>query len=55
MGNTVLHYAAIKGKEDTIKTLLDLGALKNIKNNEDETPYDIAKRWGRTTLLNLLK
>jgi hypothetical protein len=55
MGNTVLHYAAIKGKEDTIKTLLDLGAIKNIKNNEDETPYDIAKRWGRTTLLNLLK
>lgn len=55
MGNTILHYAAIKGKEDIIKTLLDLGALKNIKNNEDETPYDIAKRWGRTTLLNLLK
>jgi len=55
MGNTILHYAAIKGQEDAIKTLLDLGALKNVKNNEDETPYDIAKRWGRTTILNLLK
>ena len=55
MGNTILHYAAIKGKEDSITTLLELGALKNVKNNEGETPYEIAKRWGRTNIMNLLK
>lgn len=55
LGNTVLHYAAIKANADTIKTLLDLGALKNVKNSEDETPYDIAKRWNKTNIINLLK
>jgi hypothetical protein len=55
MGNTILHYAAIKGSEATIKTLVELGALKNIKNNEDESPSDIAKRWGRTDIMNLLQ
>ncbi|AEJ19232.1 Ankyrin [Gracilinema caldarium DSM 7334] len=55
MGNTILHLAASKGNEATIKTLIELGALKSIKNNEDETPYDIAKRWGRTNIMNLLQ
>ncbi|WP_369695319.1 ankyrin repeat domain-containing protein [Gracilinema caldarium] len=55
MGNTLLHYAASKGNSEVITTLLELGAIKNIKNNDDETPYDTAKRWGRTNAMNLLK
>ena len=55
VGNTLLHYAAAKGNEESIKTLLELGAVKNQKNNEDETPFDIAKRWGNTGSMIVLK
>ena len=42
-GNTILHYAALRGNEH-IKFLLDHKANANAKNKKGETPLDLAKR-----------
>jgi ankyrin repeat protein len=44
-GNTVLHYAARQGNTENILLLLELGANKNLKNIQAESPADIATRW----------
>lgn len=42
-GNTALHYAAMKSKNDKIlKFLISLGADTNIKTDFDETVFDLA-------------
>eukprot|EP00911_Craspedida_sp_UC1_P000288 UC1_evm1s219 len=43
MGDTPLHGAAWKGNAAVVAKLLEKGADRNIKNNEEETPYDLAK------------
>lgn len=45
-GNTALHYAATseEAEDKIIKFLLDNGADKEVKNNNNETPLDLAKR-----------
>lgn len=35
-GNTLVHLAAIHGKTDELKTLIELGAYTNIPNNHDQ-------------------
>ena len=42
-GNSVLHIAAMKGSIGMTKILLEHGASKDLKNNAEKTPGDIAK------------
>ncbi|XP_055608553.1 acyl-CoA-binding domain-containing protein 6-like [Uranotaenia lowii] len=41
-GQTALHYASSCGNRDCVKLLLDKGADRNAKDDEGETPLDIA-------------
>lgn len=41
-GQTALHYAASCGHVNCVKFLLGKGAVKDILDNEDKDPYDIA-------------
>ena len=54
-GNTILHFAARHSSADIIHTLLELGANKTIRNISSETPNDIAVRWNRTEIAELLR
>ena len=56
-GETILHYAAKKADEQTVKKLLDssLGLDKSIKNRDGETAYNVAIRWKRSNIADLLK
>src|SRR5574344_2135896 len=53
-GDTMLHYAARTADAATVKTLLDLGLDRSRRNTAGETPYDIAKRWKRMDIAQLL-
>lgn len=53
-GNTALHLAAERGYEAIIKSLLEAGADKGIKNRAGETAADIAVRSGYSKLLAYL-
>jgi ankyrin repeat protein len=54
-GNTILHYAAHVSNVETLSHLIELGADKNVRNIADESPADIARRWGRTDLAPILQ
>lgn len=55
-GDTLLHYAARTGSADTIRKLLSMGLVRGARNISGETPYDMARRWGRDEeVLKLLK
>ena len=54
-GDGILHYAARTADADTVKTLLTLNLDKRAKNISGETPADMATRWGRGDIANLLK
>ena len=41
-GGTPLHYAARFGHLDTCRVLIQGGVLKNPKNNDAKTPFDLA-------------
>jgi ankyrin repeat protein len=53
-GNTALHFAVLRNDVDMVKTLLDLGADKNIKNSIGKTPLDRARNKGFSDISNLL-
>jgi ankyrin repeat protein len=54
-GNTILHYAARISNAETLAHLIELGADKTVRNIADESPADIALRWGRTELASILQ
>ncbi len=54
-GNSILHYAAKSADEGTINMLLSYGIDKNRKNISGDTPYQIALRWKRPEIAELLK
>lgn len=55
VGDGILHYAARIGDVGTVKLLLSMGLDKTMRNISGETPYDIAVRWQRTEIADLLK
>lgn len=54
LGNTALHYAAKESDVAVIDILLELGALKTVRNVAGENPADIARRWNRTAIAQKL-
>lgn len=50
-----LHLAVINKNYETVKILIQRGAKTDIKNNEGETPYDLALSIGDSIIINLLK
>jgi ankyrin repeat protein len=53
--NTVLHTAARYGNPEIIRTLIELGANKTLKNIAGETPEDIARRWNKPQNVEALR
>lgn len=54
MGCTPLHHAATNGHTDSVLLLLKAGADMSIQNNSGFTAAQLAKKYGHTTLANLL-
>ena len=56
IGDGLLHYAARIGSADTVKQLLKLpGIDRNARNVAGETAYEVAVRWQRPEIAELLK
>ncbi|CAI9719233.1 transient receptor potential cation channel subfamily A member 1-like isoform X3 [Octopus vulgaris] len=54
-GWTPLHYAAKMGHLTAIDDLMKLGAIVNLKNNNEQSPFHLASRYGRfNTCVRLL-
>jgi ankyrin repeat protein len=53
--NTILHYAAQLATAEAINQLLTLGADKYAKNISGETPAEVASRWKRPDIANILR
>jgi len=53
--NTILHLAARYGNPQIIRTLIELGANKTLRNIASEAPVDIAVKWKRTENADLLR
>jgi pectate lyase len=53
-GDTPLHYAGRWGYKEIVELLLTKGADVNTKNNEDQTPVDIALSRNRKEIVDLL-
>lgn len=54
-GNTALHLTVTAIRQETAKFLADNGASVNARNNDGETPIDIAKRTGQTEIAAFLQ
>lgn len=54
MGDTILHYAARLSTAEIVQQLLNDGHNRNAKNLEEQTPLDMAKRWEKAEIVNLL-
>ena len=52
-GNTPLHTAVQYSNIESIKTLLELGANKSIKNKQGKTPIDIVKEKKKNEIMEL--
>ncbi|CAG9771421.1 unnamed protein product [Ceutorhynchus assimilis] len=53
-GNTQLHFAARNGRTETVKSLLIHGAMKDIKNNCDQTALHLAVENGYNAIVHIL-
>ena len=54
MGDTILHYAARLSTADVVRALLNAGHQKDARNLEGQTPLDMARRWEKTDIENIL-
>ena len=54
-GEGILHYAARIADVKTVQLLVEKGLDKTVRNISGETPRDIAIRWQRKDIANLLK
>lgn len=54
-GATPLHWAALRGHEDVARLLLDKGADVNVRNNDGETPLQVAERAKRSGVVQVLR
>ncbi len=54
-GDGILHYACRMADENTVIHLLSLNLDKDVKNISGETPYQMALRWNRSEIAELLK
>ena len=54
-GNTILHLAAQMGNPESINLLVELGANKTIRNISSDLPYDVAVRWNRGEIAEMLR
>lgn len=54
-GDSALHEAAYWNCIATARILINAGAKKNVKNNNKETPLDIATQRGSKDIAALLK
>ncbi|ULQ59519.1 ankyrin repeat domain-containing protein [Brucepastera parasyntrophica] len=56
IGDGLLHYAARLGTADSVKELLNMPRIdRRARNIAGETPYDIAVRWQRPQIAQLLE
>ena len=46
LGNTALHYAAKAGNLKVCKVLVEMGAIIEVKNDNEMTPPEFAARYG---------
>ncbi|KAJ4478243.1 ankyrin repeat-containing domain protein [Lentinula aciculospora] len=53
-GKTPLHAAALKGNEELVRMLCDLGADLNLSDNRGNTPLHYASTWGHIPIVQLL-
>ena len=52
---TALHYAALTGDDEITRMLLDAGADPNALDFDDKKPLDLARRWKRHAVVELLE
>ncbi|CAG9764682.1 unnamed protein product [Ceutorhynchus assimilis] len=55
IGNTPLHDATLHNKRAVVFIPLQHGALSNIKNIQQKTALNIAKKWKSTEIIQILK
>ncbi|KAF8812564.1 ankyrin [Phlegmacium glaucopus] len=53
-GKTALHIAALKGNEELVRMLCDLGADFDLSDNKGNTPLHYASSWGHIPAVQLL-
>ncbi|KAI0068766.1 ankyrin [Artomyces pyxidatus] len=53
-GKTALHVAALKGNEELVRMLCDLGADFDLSDNQGNTPLHYASAWGHIPIVQLL-
>ncbi|KAF8165227.1 ankyrin repeat-containing domain protein [Crassisporium funariophilum] len=53
-GKTALHLAALKGNEELVRMLCDLGADFDLSDNKGNTPLHYASSWGHIPTVQLL-
>ncbi|KDR83616.1 hypothetical protein GALMADRAFT_235902 [Galerina marginata CBS 339.88] len=53
-GKTALHIAALKGNEELVRMLCDLGADFDLSDNKGNTPLHYASSWGHVPTVQLL-
>ncbi|KAH9951664.1 ankyrin [Amylocystis lapponica] len=53
-GRTALHVASLKGNEELVRMLCDLGADHDLADNEGNTPLHYASAWGHIPVVQLL-
>lgn len=54
-GRTALHYAARGGNAELCELLCKAGADRHMRDDEGRTPFDVARKFGKTEVESLLR